>query len=405
MSWKINRQKERLRYRRYLRRQRRRRLRNLSTCRRLCHALSFDREIVRFRIKKHERPFVSQEGARGFQLPTLLKAVQKNSLVITLPEVFSFDDNYLESATVIGIIRRAIEEGRHIGYIDFSRMKHISPACLTVFSCYADLWKQLQPSLKILPMTWQPGIFEMFKQIGFIETLGFNSDDKGNVPLNVGLPAAGIKYLGLRKYLIPAPGEDIGALVRGIRKDIECFAGCKFNTQAMFASVTEAITNIKDHAYANEKRGRLPRKWWLSVSLDTASSLLHIIIFDRGLGIPRTMQESSKFSAYRRLAYSVLANNWAEKDRLFLAFERTRNEVAGRRAIAIKGGHGNGCGDLLQMAESASLVEGNNEQGILSVISNNARYVYKASYGVDPGVSRALKCSLQGTLLEWRIKI
>lgn len=405
MSWKINRQKERLRYWRRLRRQRRRRLRSLSTRRRLCYASSSGRERVWFKIKKHERPFVSQEGTRGFRLPPSLGAVQKNSLVITLPEVFIFDDNYIESATVIGIIRRAIEEGHRIGYIDFSRMKHISPACLTVFSCYADLWKQLQPSVKILPMTWQVGIFEMFKQIGFIETLGFDSYDKENVPLSAGLSAAGVKYLGLRKYSIPTQGEDIGALVRDIRKDIECFAGCKFNTQAMFASVTEAITNIKDHAYANEKLGRLPRKWWLSVSLDVVRSLLHIIIFDRGLGIPRTMQDSSKFSAYRRLAYSVLANNWAEKDRLFLAFERTRNEIAGRRAITIKDGHGNGCGDLLQMAESASLVDVNNEQGILSVISNNARYTYKASYGVDPGVSRALKCSLQGTLLEWRIKI
>jgi len=90
---------------------------------------------------------------------------------------------------------------------------------------------------------------------------------------------------------------------------------------------------------------------------------------------------------------------------LELAFERYRNPAAYARATPVLAGHGHGCGDLLQMVEFASLNKHNNLLGMLSVISQKARYTYLSEAGSRPGVSKALAVPLEGTLLEWRIKI
>ena len=358
-----------------------------------------NRTFVPFVIKPFERPFVSQEGTPSFVKPLAVKSMARHSLALRLPEVFDFDEDYDSAAIVIGIFRRALMENCRIGYIDFSMMKRISPACLTVFSCYADLWKDHQPQVTPWTHTWHPNILTSFEQIGFFDTLGF---DKKQLPVSKG--ESPIRYMGLRKYSMDAPLIDIGIEAKTIREEIEEFAKCSFNKQAMFASVTEAITNIKDHAYTSEVNVALKRKWWLSVSYDSEQSILHVIIFDRGLGIPTTMLTSSKFMTFRKVYYQTNLK-WSQRDRLELAFERFRNPDAYARAVPVSSGRGNGCGDLLQMVGAAKSNQGKSSFGMLSVISQKARYTYVADASNDDSATAATHIPLEGTLLEWRITI
>ena len=327
-----------------------------------------------------------------------MKTFPRHGLVLTMPEVMDFDVDYHSAATVISIFRRALIHRCRIGYIDFSRMKRISPACLTVFSCYADLWKMTQPKVTPWTHTWTPEVIEAFVQIGFFETLGFDTSalpktEKGGL----------VKYMGLKKYDLEESSTKAGETALRIRDEIEKFVGMKFNRQTMFASVTEAIRNIIDHAYTKELIVGLKRKWWLSVSHDIDSNIVHIIIFDRGLGIPATMLRSSKFSEVRKMVYKILVS-WSQKDRLQFAFERYRNPDSCAKAAPFISGRGRGCQDLLQLVEEE--MQGDARiSGILSVISQRARYEYRSTYGPRPGKSKSERIPLEGTLLEWRLRI
>lgn len=389
MSWAKNRARERRIYKRKYRRAMKRRKNRYKRC--------LKRIIIKFPIKKNERLYVMQEGFPGFVCPRGFKVFPKGALVLTLPQVMDFDEDYLSAATVIAIFRRALIRQCRIGYIDFSRMSRISPACLTVFSCYADLWKMSQPKVTPWTHTWAPNIIESFKQIGFFNALGFNQ-----MKLPPGTGVGTIRYMGLKKYDLNNFQVPLGQEVKDIREEIETFVGRKFNKQTMFASVTEAIQNIKDHAYTQEVANNLRRKWWLSVSHDSVTHIVHIIIFDRGLGIPTTMLHSTKFSNIRRFFYKTLGS-WSQKDRLRLAFERYRNPNLYAKAVPISQGRGRGCQDLLQLIDLTMQVE--KISGALSVISQKARYEYKSEYQSQPGKVKSEKLPLEGTLLEWRIKV
>lgn len=390
MSWSRKRVRERRIYKRKYYRALKRRKKILRKGR-------IKRNVVAFPINKNERAYVMQEGTPGFVCPRGMKGFPKGGLVLTLPEVFDFDVDYRSAATVISIFRRALIRRCRIGYIDFARLKKISPACLTVFSCYADLWKMTQPKVTPWTHTWTPEIIEAFRQIGFFETLGF---DTNTLPDEEKVES--VKYMGLKKYDLEESSTNAGEIAVRIRREIESFVGMEFNKQTMFASVSEAIRNIIDHAYTQESILGLKRKWWLSVSYDKNSNIVHIIIFDRGMGIPTTMLRSSKFSEIRKMFYKMLVS-WSQKDRLQLAFERYRNPDSCAKAIPFITGRGRGCQDLLQLVEEEMQVNGK-ISGILSVISQRARYEYKSIYGSRPGKSRSERIPLEGTLLEWRIK-
>jgi len=211
MSWKCDRQRERMVYRARMRR-------IMQRMRRRRDKFSGIRCFVPFQIKPAERPFVSQEGTPGFVKPRAVKSMPRHSLCLMLPVVFDFDEDYNSAAIVVGIFRRALIKQCRIGYIDFSKMRKISPACLMVFSCYADLWKDHQPQVTPWTHTWRPEIIAACLQIGFFDALGF---EKKNIPAQ---SADGpIRYMGLRKYSMDSPLKDIGEESKTIREEIEKF--------------------------------------------------------------------------------------------------------------------------------------------------------------------------------------
>lgn len=367
--------------------------------------------VVRFIITQEDEPFV-REVRDQYDVGDL-RGVRKlipRSLVITLPEIFDFDKNYDSSARVISIFRRALMQRKRISYIDFSKMQEISPACIMVLTCYIDLWHDRAPRMSAHVQSWNPGIREAFEEIGFFRAMGFDKS------ANKSLPSYGpCRYMGIRGCLVNTVSRaNYSQEIIQLRKDIESFAECRLNRQAMFKSVSEAILNIYDHAYdENIKPGRWKKgerkKWWVSVSYNEQSKELGIAIYDHGLGIPETIKHSTTFSWYKRV-YDTLNKTWGEADRLWVAFERLRSERLRKRYLSRTQGRGKGCGDIVSFVSSPINCEEIEKPGSsISVISLKARYRYintgeKTRYR-DRGDKESLPVSLQGTLIEWRIKL
>jgi anti-sigma regulatory factor (Ser/Thr protein kinase) len=234
---------------------------------------------------------------------------------------------------------------------------------------------------------------KQFRQIGFFEILNLE------VPKMQEESPCERSYMGLRRYFVSSMKLDsVGKEIKTIRKEIEDFIGRSLNKQVMYQSVSEAITNIYQHAYNNAPQA-LSKKWWLSVSYDVKNSELGIIVFDHGLGIPRTMEDSSKFRKYRDLLFRM-KTKWSESKRLELAFERSRNRDGKLRPKYEW--RGNGCGDIVELVSN----RGSSREGsTLFVVSSKAQYRYVDLDVGRRGIASANDISLQGTLIEWTIKL
>ena len=263
------------------------------------------------------------------------------------------------------------------------------------FTSYADIWKQRAPAVQARCETWHPEVERAFNQIGFFSML--------NIPHSPAMAqhTSGRRYLPLRSCNIVTPkGRDVGSETKKIRVEIEEFIGRSLSGVRMYDSVTEAIYNVRNHAYKGMKPGRLPFRWWLSVSYDKKNNELGII-FDHGYGIPATMGNSTKFARLKKIL-SRQDGGWSEHSRLYIAFERDRRKMGNIRSRIE--GRGHGCQDIARLVLSGD----QNQVKIgsqLSVISGKARYDFTGSGETDRGKSTALNLKLQGTLIEWKIKL
>lgn len=320
----------------------------------------------------------------------------KGAVIINLPQIFDFEKNYVESSKVVTIFRRAVEYRAKISYINFEQVKEISPACIMVFMSYADIWKSYAPRVQTKTQTWSPSVVQAFDEIGFFTILGFKPPQR--------LASEEVKrtYMPIIAHnVIAGDSVDIGHLTIDIQKQIEAFFNINLDAVRLYDSVTEAIANVYGHAYKNMSDVRLPFRWWMSVSYDTELSELGVILFDHGHGIPSTMKHSTKFDIYRQMVNKI-GGNWSEQFRLSVAFERERRKNRGNQS-SIQG-RGHGCPDMLRLVSQ----EDQNEVKTgsrFNVISGNARYRYEENKNSNRGVSESLKNKLQGTLIEWRIKL
>ena len=388
-GWKLHRYVERSRYANFLRKKRK--------CRH--HVITRSNLwSVRFELNPGDERFayVVQDSKHTFSVGMERVFCPKDSLVITLPPQMDFETNYEDSARVISIFRRALESGRRISYIDFAKLKTISPACIMVFSSYIDIWKRRMPAVHARCETWEPSVEDAFTQLGVFDMLAMRH------VRTVDNRQSSRKYMPLlTRGIAASQGHDVGAEAKRIRESIEKFIGKSLSRVRMYDSVTEAIFNVRNHAYKGMKPGRLPFRWWFSVSYDAQLNELGVILFDHGFGIPATMNTSTKFSRFKKLL-SLKEGGWSEESRLYVAFERDRRKIQSAKSFVE--GRGHGCQDIARLIfrQDQNLVGvGSN----LSVISGRARYDLSGIADSGRGLSKSLKQKLQGTLIEWRIKL
>ena len=56
-------------------------------------------------------------------------------------------------------------------------------------------------------------------------------------------------------------------------------------------AIIEAVTNVREHAYEG---GLLGQTWWMAAAYDKPNERVHVAVYDRGIGIPRSMRGKVK---------------------------------------------------------------------------------------------------------------
>jgi hypothetical protein len=193
--------------------------------------------------------------------------------VIIAPSYFSVLDNYDESMDFLNKVDSFAWHGRK-GYVDLSSVSKISPdAVLYLLSCI-DRQQDLHTKPQINGNAPRDEYCrKVFLKSGFYKYV--NSSYQHSEDLDV---------LSVRtNSLISA--ADAGAVVEYVRRQFKIDRNSM--TRATFATIMEAMNNVREHAYEGIHNNR----WWLMALFDRNSTRIHFSILDNGRGIPSTVRK------------------------------------------------------------------------------------------------------------------
>ena len=166
------------------------------------------------------------------------------------------------------------------------------------------------------------------------------------------------------------------------------------NRYRLIGAITEAITNVSEHAYRPDTAGH---HWWISAAYHETSGQLTVAVYDHGQGIPATLrkkytQAASKtvggVNPLRRILRLNDGQIIATAHRLGKSRTRLKNRGKGLRW------------DMQAYLENISV------QGSYRVTSGFGQYgVVRNTVAPQEPEWRNLGTELQGTLVEWKIQI
>ena len=163
---------------------------------------------------------------------------------IECPEDFSLESNFDTVVNVIHRIRSQSGRGRRQGvYIDFRKIRHLTPTAALVLAAELDRWNHLGRRSRVRAVDveeWDSTIRVLLHDMGFFDLLHVPS---GSLP--EGSNGPDLRYVKFRTGR-RAEGE---AIIRLREKDLEPMVGEMPQRERLFAAVTEAMTNVVQHAY------------------------------------------------------------------------------------------------------------------------------------------------------------
>lgn len=310
-----------------------------------------------------------------------VSADKERSLTICLPERMDFQDNYEQTASHFAVLREAIYSKKRIKTLDFSRIEHISTSAALVLASEVDQWNQQTKSrLKANLPSWKEDIKRLLCQMGYFELLHLEKP-------STEWPQKKTTFIPFKRG--QAKAENSGQLAKRLRVEIEALVGHRIKRHFLFEGLSEAITNVGQHAYRDVGDCRR-KQWWLSASYNAETRLLCVTFYDQGDGIPRTLPRSRWFE----VAKDVF-NSWTDSQKIQAATD------IGRSSSGMEE-RGKGLQNLVEFAKAHS-------SGRLSIYSLCGMYLQ--SFSNDGSVCkqtsarRDFENSIGGTLIEWSVNL
>jgi len=188
-----------------------------------------------------------------------------------------------------------------------------------------------------------------------------------------------------------------GSLITELLKQLRSDTG-NLIPDGLYDVLTEALTNVSNHAYPAEVE--LPtglKRWWLFSRLDRpthdSTGNLYIGVYDMGAGIQNTMR--NRLEKSEELLNYADWSDWWKWPRKLLDKRLLTEAVERKRSSTGLPFRGNG---LPEMKDFVALTD----SGRMSIISGHAQYTYSVSGG-----GNGYQCDVEtlGTLILWNIPL
>ena len=162
-------------------------------------------------------------------------------LELVLPEELDFEGNYEVTADRFRILRKAVERGTRIKKIHFGSIRKISTSAALVLASTVDQWNdRVKGKVKADVPSWDPDLKRLLCQMGYFNLLNLKEPEKD-------WEDGPVTFLPFFKGRV---GEDVpGEKARQLRIAIEKIVGREINRHFLYEGISEAITNVCQHAY------------------------------------------------------------------------------------------------------------------------------------------------------------
>jgi hypothetical protein len=310
-----------------------------------------------------------------------VRATADHKFIIQLPERLDFEANYEATASHFRILRAAIVIPTRVKTLDFSRIRFISPSAALVLASEVDRWNQKAGGrLHANVASWHDDIRRLLYEMGYFALLNKPAPERLE-------PAKNTVFLPFIRGDLNS--RDAGKLAKELRIKIEQIVGFAIKRHLLFEGLSEAITNVGQHAYPDPSPYTV-RQWWVSASYDKEERRLWVMFYDQGAGIPATLPTSDIYEAMKEYF-----NQWKDSEKIKAAMEigRTSTNLTER---------GKGLQNLVEFPTR-------HVEGHLSIYSLCGLYRLVSKWnGNSASTATELRdhgTSIGGTLIEWSVKV
>jgi hypothetical protein len=301
----------------------------------------------------------------------------------------NLDQHYEEVANFFDELDGMLSNPRPRFFVDLTTIREISTLGALVLAAKLNYWqRRFGRKLRAIGAhKWRPEIRTMLIDLGLFRLLRTK-----NAPERDG----GEQKPQVRMLEFCTGKNSDGSLARKLTQTLTEIAGPIRAQQFLYAGLTEAMTNVSQHAYPDPE---LPlfetswagtpdhlKRWWMTGSFDDRENRMRIVILDLGVGIPTTLPRSGKWEEIRGILTRLNFNDDAHL--IQAAVE------AGRSSVASSAGRGLGLHEVRDFVE-------NSQSGWLRILSRRGEVVYQKG-SPDPA-RRGLQRAFAGTLIEWDV--
>lgn len=315
------------------------------------------------------------EQYSSLKLPSARLRFKNNKATLVAPEHLNLSSNADEVLDFLSVLRRVAGTGISL-YVDFTAIQTLSPMCALLLTSELDRWRLFgKRKLRVVDREeWSPVVRALLSQMGFNELLNpansFYSSDSTQET----------RYLRLKSGTF---GDAEAAEI--LSENIARMAGGIENSHLLNEGIKEAMINSKRWAYGDEVDDEFKR-WWITASYNQVTGDGIVMIYDHGVGIPKTVPRSGLVERYKSLLES-----WgiAEPDDSYWIKAAM---TVGRTASGLKN-RGKGLKDIQQFVLAS-------KKGLLRVMSGRGEYRIDHK-GFDEVFLH--NKPLNGTLIAWQI--
>jgi hypothetical protein len=290
-------------------------------------------------------------------------------IVVTPPKQLRFHGDLNDRRAFSDFINR-VEEVLSIGcvaLINLRELDRLYPCGLLLFMGNVRSWRDQFPGKVIGNYPGNEVVEQMLQSVGILEKLGLENR------------ISEISHTEVTKWRYYTGTEADAQEMAPFMDEIRALIGAD-NQSMLYDSVVEAMTNVRQHAYA----GGESTKWWMFATI--SQSGIMVAVYDRGASIPGTLLRKPGFTEY----FTKLRAGRKKKDAWLIrlaAFGHSSTKLAYR---------GKG---LPEMLESTRAMVGSS----LGIYSRGGFFrcegepAHETCYRLD--------YPILGTLVLWRIKL
>lgn len=359
-------------------------------------------DLRRRQIEKHERRRKARRFAKRFRRREARSArrlwsggqglifdgnLEREQIV--LPAIFSFRDNFDESASALEQIRQVAMHEKRNFLVHLEQLQEVEPAAALALT--SEIFRARKVNGHLSATGTYPRssrVYQNLSDMGFFSLL--DVIDWADRPADLADPR---RPLWMRFVTSNAFEQD---LVDSFVSLIEA-ALFPLNPLArgrLVGAIKEAMSNVIDHAHpASVQPMPMRDRWWMTAWLDREQNEVTIIFYDQGVGIPATLDPndyeiiSSALRNISKLNLRAVRAGPSDGEMILAATELHRSGT-GRK------GRGRGFQDMKRFVQTA-------DDGELQVLSNRGSYRYMGDNDETYSDHESL---LGGTVIEWRFR-